>query len=97
MTIELLLLNINKIIRKYLSPDYKIYLFGSWVNKEARSNSDLDIAIMGNKKIDWSIMAKLLNDVDDIPTLRGIDIVDLNSTSEEFRRNVLAYAKPLEL
>ena len=83
------------IIRKHLPEQYKIYLFGSWVKGNARENSDIDIGILGNKKVEWTIMAKILNSVDEINTLRSIDVVDLKSAGRNFREKVLQQAKPI--
>ncbi len=82
-----------KIIRNYLPSDYKIFLFGSWAKGNAFKTSDIDIGILGKIEVPWDIMVKIKQKVDDIPTLRKIDIVDLNSKEIKFKKNVLSYAK----
>ena len=84
-----------KIIRKYLAEDYKILLFGSWARGDAWRTSDLDIGILGATEAPWDKMLKIRREIDNIPTLRKIDVVDLNSTESEFKENVLKYAKAL--
>lgn len=84
-----------KIIRKYLPGEYKLFLFGSWVRGNALEASDIDIGILGEEKIDWDSMVKIFQEVETIPTLRKIDIVDLKTKEEKFRNNVLNYAKVL--
>ena len=86
---------IVKIIKKYLFGDYKIYLFGSWAKGDALETSDIDIGILGKEEVVWRLMVKILREVDEIPTLRKIDVLDLNAKEESFRNNVLSYAKPL--
>lgn len=86
---------IVKIIKEHLSLDYKILLFGSWAKGNAMDVSDIDIGILGKGKAPWSLMVKILEKVENIPTLRKIDIVDLNAVEENFKSNVLQYAKPL--
>lgn len=89
---------INKItecIKKYLSGDYKIFLFGSWAKGGALETSDIDIGIYGKKEVPWDLMVKILGEVEEIPTLRKIDVLDLNAKEKIFRDNVLSYAKPL--
>lgn len=86
---------VKKIIRKYLDESYQILLFGSFARKDYLDTSDIDIGILGKKKIPWEIMVKILEEVENIPTLRKIDIVDLKSKSENFQANVLSYAKKL--
>lgn len=86
---------IIKIIRNYLSGDYKILIFGSWAKDDALETSDIDVGILGKEKVLWSLMVKILEEVEKIPTLRSIDIVDLNSVDENFKNNVLRYGKVL--
>ena len=93
MKIEDIISEIVKIIRNFLPVNYKIFLFGSWAKGNAMETSDIDIAILGETEIPWNIMVKIKQEVDDIPTLRQVDIVDLNSKEIEFKRNVLNYAK----
>lgn len=86
---------VTRIIRKYLSDDYKIMLFGSWAKNNALDTSDIDIAILGKEKVSWSVMVKILEETDNIPTLRSIDIVDLQTKEDSFRSNIMQYAKTL--
>jgi len=94
MDFENILKEIKNIIRKYLSEnDFQLFLFGSWAKGRAHPTSDIDIAISGRKKIPWDIMVKILREADEIPTLRSIDIVDLNTKGENYKKNILEYAK----
>ena len=81
-----------QIIKKYLSEDYKIFLFGSWAKGNALDTSDIDVGILGKKKVSWGLMVKILQEVEDIATLRSIDVMDLNSAEKSFRDNVLKQA-----
>lgn len=84
------------IIRKYLGEEYHIYLFGSWSKGNALETSDFDIGILGNEKIPWSIMTKISEEISNIPTLRKIDVVDLKTTDERFRKSAIESAKELD-
>lgn len=95
MKLELVIENVVKIINKYLSGDYKIFLFGSWARGNALETSDLDIGILGKEKASWDAMVKIFGEIDELPTLRKIDVVDLKAVSESFRNNALQYAKSL--
>lgn len=88
---ELIIKKTVDIIRNHLSREYKIYLFGSWARGDATGFSDIDIGILGPDKVPWETMVKILEEVDDIPTLRSVDVLDLNSKSFDFRNNVLSY------
>ncbi len=84
-----------RIVREDISDDYKIFLFGSWAKGNALETSDIDIGILGKEKVAWSSMAKILEKVENIRTLRSIDVVDLNSVDKSFRDSVVKYAKIL--
>ncbi len=90
MTIESIINEITQIIRKYLlKKDYKIYLFGSWARGDALQTSDIDVGILGKEKVDFEIMSKILSEKEAIQTLRSIDLVDLNTKSEDFKNKAL--------
>lgn len=93
---RLVLQEVVGIIRKYLGNEYRIYLFGSWVKGDALETSDLDIGILGKEKIPWSIMVKINEEVRGILTLRKVDVVDLRSSDERFRKSVLVDAVELD-
>lgn len=85
-----------RIIRKYLGEEYRVYLFGSWAKGNALETSDIDIGILGNKKVLWSMMTKINEEIRAIPTLRKIDVVDLIASDERFKQAVLKSAKELD-
>lgn len=72
-------------VRRYLGSEYKLILFGSWARGDAREESDIDIGILGPDKVPWETYVRVSNDIEAIPTLRQIDIVDLHAVSERFR------------
>lgn len=84
-----------RIIRRYLPRGYKIILFGSWTKGTAHEGSDLDIGILGRGAVPEEVMRRITHEVEGIPTLRTIEVVDLRSKSEPFRRNALKSARPL--
>lgn len=95
MNKKIIIKEITKIIRDYLPESYKILIFGSWAKDNALETSDIDIGILGKKEIPWSIMVKILEEVEKIPTLRKIDIVDFNAVDDNFKKNALKYATVL--
>ena len=85
------------LLRQYLRrEDYRIFLFGSWVSLKARPTSDIDIAVMGRERIDESLLLLLKEKVDLLPTLRSIEIVDLNIADSAFRDAVLSEAEEMQ-
>lgn len=56
----------------------EVILFGSWVKGTAGKHSDVDIAVKGVKDIE-----ELREDIENIPTLRSFDIVDMEHCKNE--------------
>jgi predicted nucleotidyltransferase len=95
MNVQTIIKETSSIIRKHLSSDYRIILFGSQAKDNALTSSDIDIAVVGKEKVPSITMAKIRDEVDEIKTLRGIDVVDLMTVDESYRKNVLLYAKEI--
>ena len=74
---------------------YRVLLFGSFAEGNARSGSDIDIGILGAKPLPQRTLVQIRQKVDDLPTLRKIDIVDLSRASDRFRARALKHAKQL--
>ncbi len=66
-----------------------MYLFGSWAQGRALSASDLDIALDAGRPIEPAIVQKIADAMDELPTLRKVDLVDLQAVDREFRQRVL--------
>ena len=66
--------------------DAKFYIFGSRVKGTNKKYSDIDIAIdLNGKKLDTSILGKILIEFQDSTLPYEVDVVDLNSIDEKFR------------
>lgn len=74
---------LKKIISCYLD-DYKLYMFGSRVNGNARKYSDIDIAIKSDK-LTSSIKSKIELDFENSTLPYEVDVVDLNTISDDFK------------
>lgn len=74
---------LKKIISCYLD-DYKLYMFGSRVNGNARKYSDIDIAIKSNK-LTSSIKSQIELDFENSTLPYEVDVVDLNTISDDFK------------
>ena len=98
-----LVMNEQEIIKKVVeiirdnlsSDDYRILLFGSHARGDNYPTSDIDIAILGEKPVPQEKMDMILACVGAIRTLRKIDVVDLCSSGEEFKKEVLSYARSI--
>ena len=71
----------------------RLYLFGSWAQGRALSVSDLDIALDIGRPIEPAILRKIAEALDELPTLRKVDVVDLQAVGQEFRQRVLQHGE----
>lgn len=82
---------VQKIILRHTTPN-RIYLFGSQINGEASETSDIDIAYdCTNDENDLLIK----EEVEQLPTLIKIDVVNIAKAGERFRQRVLDTGKVL--
>ena len=96
MEVEEIIKEAVSVIRRYVPEEYKIFLFGSQAEKKAASGFDIDIGIFGPEKIPQRTFRRIKNEIDAIPTLRKIDVVDFNAVDKEFKENALSKAKEVE-
>lgn len=78
-------LDIVKYILRFHVPDREVYAFGSRVTGKNKPFSDLDLSIMGDEPLTFSIMGSLREafSASDLPF--RVDIVDWARTKDEFR------------
>lgn len=80
---------ITEIVGQYLNlSEYKVFFFGSRVSNKGNEHSDVDIGIEGPNEISHEIMAKIREDIDNLPILYKIEIVDFKNVSPDFREVV---------
>ena len=65
-------------------PKCKIYLFGSQTQKGTHKPADVDIALDNESKINFKILLKISQLLDESSIIHFVDIVDLNNISSEF-------------
>jgi len=76
-----------RVIRSHLAdPAFRIFLFGSRAAGTARRQSDIDIGIEGPSPIPFEIMTAIAEDLEDLPSLYSIDVVDFRRVPERFRQ-----------
>jgi uncharacterized protein len=87
---------VTGIIRYHLpEQSFRILLFGSWATLTAIPTSDIDVAILGDVPVDPLTMARIREEVEGLPTLRKVDVVDLWIVEERFRQSVMKRAEML--
>lgn len=78
--------DILRIIGKYLDlSNCQIFFFGSRVTGGGNERSDIDIGLESSEPISLEIMAQIREEIDNLPILYKIDIVDFSAVSEQFR------------
>ncbi|MFQ5600654.1 MAG: nucleotidyltransferase family protein [Candidatus Krumholzibacteriia bacterium] len=76
-------------LRAELGPQAHIFWFGSWVSGQAVDRSDLDIAVRCEGPLDPATMFRLNDILEGLETLRDINLIDLASVREAFRKKIL--------
>ena len=77
------------IVRKILQqrvPQYTVWAFGSRAKWTAKPFSDLDLAIMTDQALAWSVSAELADDFSESDLPFKVDVVDWAATSDAFRK-----------
>ncbi len=82
-------------IRAELGDSVRVFWFGSWVNGTAVEHSDVDIGLLSSEPIQALQMDRILAKIEELPTLRRIDLIDVSQASEAMRQRVLAGGREL--
>lgn len=84
--VEKLKKEILEIVKKYLETDsYRIFFFGSRVAGKGNERSDIDIGIEGKKSIPSKILFQIEEEIDNLPLLYKLEIVDFSKVTPEFK------------
>ncbi len=83
--------DVAMLVRRILGSDVEVIWFGSWPKGTASTHADIDIAVSGPIAFLPEQFAKLRTEIEDMPTLHEIDLVDLHTVGEQFKREVLRH------
>ncbi len=75
---------------------YRVFFFGSRVSGTHSPQSDIDLGIEGKSPVPGATMTRIREDLEDLPFLYTIDLVDFTQVSEEFRQIALQHIHPLQ-
>lgn len=78
---------IKKIIYKYFE-FCEIRVFGSRVKGKSKVYSDIDLAIVTDKKIDWLLIEEIKEEFGESDLPYRVDVIDWNNISESFRKSI---------
>ena len=79
-------LQIVKEILKRHVPNSEIRIFGSRYKNTNKEYSDIDIAIVGNKKITIEEYSKMKEEFEESNLKYRVDIIDWNAISDDFKK-----------
>lgn len=69
---------------------YKLFFFGSRVANKGDEHSDIDVGIMGPGPVPAQAMDEMKEDIENLPILYKIDLVDFDALPEDFKQVALA-------
>lgn len=93
---EKLAKELQAIFSKHLDmSQYKVFVFGSRVSGRGDDRSDIDIGIEGSNAVPDKIMAAIKEELEELPTLYRIDVVDFKTASPSFKQVALENIEPL--
>ncbi|HLR76311.1 MAG TPA: nucleotidyltransferase domain-containing protein [Balneolaceae bacterium] len=78
-----------RLAEKYAQKGVKLFVFGSFANGTNRSTSDLDIGVLWQSERSAQTFRELYDEVQQLPTIRKIDLVDMDLAGQRFREKVL--------
>lgn len=71
---------------KYRTKGIQLFIFGSFARGEGRQSSDLDLGVEWNDGRNDQLFHNLCEDVLELPTIRKIDVVDMEQADASFRK-----------
>ena len=71
--------------RKYRAEGVELFIFGSQSRKDRRPNSDLDLGVEWHRPVSPDLFRTICRDVEDLPTIRKVDLVDFSKASPAWR------------
>ena len=81
------------VLEAFLDYDADVFLFGSRASGEAEKRSDYDVAYWADHDPSASQLARLRENLEELPIPAHVDIVDFKSVPDEFMRLVLEERK----
>ena len=89
-SVEKLKMEIREIAGRHLDlSEYKIFFFGSRAAGKGDEHSDIDIGIEGPREISFIAMSEIKDEIDNLPILYKIEIVDFKNVSGDFKEVAL--------
>jgi len=65
---------------------YKVFFFGSRVSGKGSERSDIDVGIEGPEPVLDSALARIREEIEELPTLYSIDVIDFALADDDFKQ-----------
>jgi len=81
---------VQQILKKHLTNDILVWVFGSRATDRVKEYSDLDIALQqeNGQRLEFSLLVKLMDDFEESNLPYKVDVVDYNAASGIFKQNI---------
>lgn len=76
------------ILKKFV-PNSEIRVFGSRYNGTSKKYSDLDIAIVSDKELDWELISDIKESFQESDITFRVDVLDWNNTEDYFKKIII--------
>lgn len=86
---------IQTIIKKHIKEPVDIFYFGSRVDGTGDDRSDIDVGVIAPFPLSLSTLNAIKEDLENLPILYTIDLVDFSNASDAFKRVALRYREQL--
>lgn len=89
--------DILRVTGKYLDARlYQVFFFGSRASGASHAGSDIDVGIRGPRPIAAAVMAKIRAEIEDLPVLYKIDVVDFQKAAPDFKVVASRHIEPIK-
>ena len=90
-SVEKLKADLRAIVGRSLDlSQYQLFFFGSRVINKGDDHSDIDVGINGPAPVAGTTLAAIKEDLENLPTIYKIDLVDFAAVSDDFKKVALA-------
>lgn len=88
--------SIKGVFDKHLKTNgYRIFFFGSRVKGDNSPRSDIDLGVEAEDRLSAKTKLMIEEELQNLPTLYKIDLVDFGNVSEDFKKSALKYSEPI--
>ena len=95
--IEKLRTDLRSIVGRRLDlAKYRLFFFGSRVTNTGDDHSDIDIGVEGAAPVPAAALSAIKEELENLPTVYKLDLVDFADVSEDFKKVALAKIEVIE-